>query len=142
MGVGAHLPCSVLLAVWAPVLAVTYPLFGAQCLASLLPGFAVVFFSTYVHRYLHMEKQKALEVASPAMRWFLSSWYGSYLWQYHWMHHRHALGSLGAWTPSLTSLDRYQICNFNFLLTGDFVRGRFRRPSAKDVGLMKSIDSY
>lgn len=120
---GASTVAQVLLTLWVPLLALAVPLFGPRAaMFSLLPSAAVVFFSTHAHQYLHMGRSRALQCASLPMRCFLRSPYGAFLFRYHWMHHR------------------YETVNFNFLLLADFARGRYRRPSERDVAQMRVDD--
>jgi hypothetical protein len=115
----------VVVVIWVPILLFA-PLFGRFIVFALLPVFPVLFFSTFCHRYLHMKKSEALLECKDKwmMRWFLSSRYGSYLYHYHFMHHK------------------YATCNFNFLIGGDFWRGKHRVPTEKDVVEMRKIDCW
>lgn len=63
----------------------------------------------YVHPYLHMSYEEAIDRASPLMRCFIRSRYFSYVAKYHYLHHK------------------YVACNFNLLIGGDWLREKVRR---------------
>jgi hypothetical protein len=68
----------------------------------------------FVHPYLHRPHEEGTTSVSPVLRWILKTGYVRFLRCHHYLHHR------------------YGDCNFNLLLGGDIVLGRYRRPTAQD----------
>jgi hypothetical protein len=87
---------------------------GPWVLVGALPALAVYsYLAMFVHPYLHRPHDEVAG-ASPFLRWMLKTGYIRFLRQHHYLHHR------------------YSDCNFNLLLGGDFVLGRYRVPTAQD----------
>jgi sterol desaturase/sphingolipid hydroxylase (fatty acid hydroxylase superfamily) len=85
---------------------------------------AVVAYSclaTFVHPFLHRPHQEAMVGASPVLRWVLKTGYVQFLRRHHYLHHR------------------YTDCNFNLLLGGDVVLGRYRPPTVQDWDEMRRL---
>lgn len=98
------------------LLAGTWATLGT-CLALSFPPLL----SNFIHPYLHMPHQKALAEAPPVTSWLLRTWYFRAMVRNHFMHHR------------------YVASNFNLLLGGDLLRGRYRKPSQKDLSDMRAL---
>lgn len=89
--------------------------FGPWVLLGALPGLAAYSCITiFVHPYLHRPHEGLATSVSPVLRWILDTGYVQYLRRYHYLHHR------------------YPDCNFNLLLGGDVLFGRYRGPTAQD----------
>jgi hypothetical protein len=88
---------------------------GPWVLLGALPGLAAYSCITiFVHPYLHRPLDEASTDAPPLLRWVLKTGYVKFLRRYHYLHHH------------------YPDCNFNLLLGGDFLLGRYRAPTAQD----------
>ena len=97
-----------------PVVLLIGLLCGPWVLVGALPALAVYScLAMFVHPYLH-RPHDAVAGASPVLRWMLKTGYIRFLRQHHYLHHR------------------YADCNFNLLLGGDVVLGRYRVPTAQD----------
>lgn len=102
------------------------PLIGFVCgpwvLLGALPGLAAYSGITIlVHPYLHRPHEEAVREGPPLVRWVLQTSYVKLLRRYHYLHHRH---------PD---------CNFNLLLGGDFLLGRYRVPTTQDWDEMRRL---
>jgi hypothetical protein len=76
--------------------------------------------SKIVHPFLHMRYDDACETCPRWFRLFIRGPCFRFLARHHWLHHRHTN------------------CNYNLLVLGDILIGRFRRPSSDDLTLMFS----
>ncbi len=102
-----------------PAIPLTMALLGpwatlGSCLSLALPPL----FSHFVHRYLHMPHERAVREAPPITAWLLKRWYFRAMARNHFMHHR------------------YVASNYNLVLGGDLLRGRYRKPGGKDLAEM------
>lgn len=77
--------------------------------------------SNFIHPYLHMPHERAISEAPLLTSWLLRTWYFRAMARNHFMHHR------------------YVASNFNLLLGGDWLRGRSRKPSEKDLADMQAL---
>lgn len=94
---------------------------GPWGLVGVLPVLgAYTCLAKYVHPYLHTPHDKVAG-ASPILRWILETGYVQCLRRHHYLHHR------------------YPDCNFNLLLGGDFILGRYRAPTAQDWEEMRRL---
>jgi hypothetical protein len=97
-----------------PVLLLIGLVCGPWVLVGALPALAgYSCLAMFVHPYLH-RPHDAVVGASPVLRWMLTTGYIRFLRQHHYLHHR------------------YLDCNFNLLLGGDIVLGRYRMPTVQD----------
>lgn len=87
------------------------------CMSLALPPL----FSHFIHPYLHMPHQRAVSEAPPFIAWLLKRWYFRAMARNHYMHHR------------------YVASNFNLVLGGDLLRGRWRKPVEKDLIEMQRL---
>ncbi len=95
---------------------------GPWVLLGALPGLAAYSCITiFVHPYLHQPHCEMPVDGSLLLRWILQTDYVKYLRRYHYLHHH------------------YPDCNFNLLLGGDFVLGRYRSPTARDRVKMRRL---
>ncbi|MDP5009020.1 MAG: hypothetical protein NWQ13_08585 [Glaciimonas sp.] len=78
-------------------------------------------FSHFIHPYLHQSHARAMREAPPITAWLLQRWYFRAMARNHYMHHR------------------YVASNFNLVLGGDLLRGRYRRPSKQDLQEMQRL---
>ena len=107
---------------FVPFLAPVYFFFGcSEFGVSLLPVFFTVFMSTVVHSYLHMSEEEAMKKCGTAMSFFLRSFLVRHIWRSHYMHHR------------------YRNSNFNLVPGGDFMRGKYRTPTERDLEMMSEL---
>ncbi|MDH5545030.1 MAG: hypothetical protein OEZ43_05520 [Gammaproteobacteria bacterium] len=93
-----------------------WSLLGAVVALSLPP-----IFSNYIHQYLHMPHEKAINTAPPFIAWLLKTEYFKAVARNHFMHHRYMVG------------------NFNLVLGGDILRGVNRKPTEQDIQRMIDI---
>lgn len=105
-----------------PVIPVTFMMMGpwatiGACAALALPPL----FSHFIHPYLHLPHERAVGEAPLLTAWMLKRWYFRAMARNHYMHHR------------------YVASNFNLVLGGDLLRGRYRRPSPKDLSEMQRL---
>jgi len=105
-----------------PAIPLMYSLLGSwavvgTCLSLSLPPL----FSHFIHPYLHMPHERAIREAPPLTSWLLKRWYFRAMARNHYLHHRYV-----AW-------------NFNLVLGGDWLRGRYRAPTEKDVQEMQRL---
>ena len=89
----------------------------AACLALLLPPL----FSHFIHPYLHMSHERAVNAAPFATAWLLQRWYFRAMARNHYMHHR------------------YVASNFNLVLGGDLLRRRHRACNQADLAEMQRL---
>jgi hypothetical protein len=82
-----------------------------SCLSLALPPL----FSHFIHPYLHMPHERAMREAPRVTAWLLKRWYFRAMARNHYMHHR------------------YVASNYNLVLGGDLLRGRYRQPEEKDL---------
>lgn len=96
--------------------------FGPWGLIGTLPAVAAYScLAMFVHPYLHRPEGEELSGLSPVLRWVLKTGYVRFLRRHHYLHHR------------------YVDCNFNLLLGGDLVLGRYRLPTTEDWDEMDRI---
>jgi len=105
-----------------PVIPLTFMMMGGwatigACVALALPPL----FSYFIHPYLHLPHERAVREAPFLTAWLLKRWYFRAMARNHYMHHR------------------YIASNFNLVLGGDLLRGRYRRPSSKDLSEMQRL---
>jgi hypothetical protein len=95
---------------------------GPWGLAGALPAVvASSCLATFVHPYLHRPYEADMTRVSPALRWILKTGYVRFLRCHHFLHHR------------------YTDCNFNLLLGGDAMLGRYRPPTVQDWDDMRRL---
>ena len=87
------------------------------CLALTLPPL----FSHFVHPYLHMRHEDAVNAAPPVTAWLLQRWYFLAMARNHYLHHR------------------YVASNFNLVLGDDLLRGKYRVSSPADIFEMQRL---
>lgn len=90
-------------------------------IGALIPFFVWPALAQAIHPYLHMEYTRVQKQAPPIVRIFSKTYYFRYLAMHHWMHHR------------------YEQCNYNLLLGGDFILGVHRTPSVADLAEMQAL---
>lgn len=90
-------------------------------LAGLIPTLAPPLLSRYLHPYLHLPIADAKTRTGVVTNWILNSWYGKWVKQSHYVHHRHP---------------RY---NFNLLFGGDYLLGVYRPASEVELNEMRTI---
>lgn len=78
-------------------------------------------FSHFIHPYLHMPHARAVREAPAVTAWLMKRWYFRAMARNHFMHHR------------------YVASNFNLVLGGDLLRGRWRKPQEKDLAEMRRL---
>jgi hypothetical protein len=78
-------------------------------------------FSHFIHPWLHLPHEQAVRDAPRVTAWLLQRWYFRAMARNHFMHHR------------------YVASNYNLVLGGDHVRGRYRKPAEKDLADMLSL---
>lgn len=97
-------------------------------LGILVPLFFYIWVAEYVHPYLHLPYNKAIETASPLMQLFIKTSYFKYLAQHHYLHHK------------------YINCNFNLMLGADWFLGCHQSPNEEDqmemINLALSDETY
>ncbi|MDH5741674.1 MAG: hypothetical protein OEY77_15235 [Nitrospira sp.] len=87
---------------------------GPWGLVGVLPALAAYkCLAMFVHPYLHRPYDKVAD-APPILRRILETGYVQFLRRHHYLHHQ------------------YPDCNFNLVLGGDVVLGRYRVPTAQD----------
>ena len=95
---------------------------GPWALVGALPSVAAYScLAMFVHPYLHRSQREEAAGVSPVLRWVLKTGYVRFLRCHHYLHHR------------------YADCNFNLLLGGDVVFGRYRLPTAQDWDEMRRL---
>ncbi|MFY2562058.1 hypothetical protein ACN469_30975 [Corallococcus terminator] len=92
--------------------------FLAGCVTLLLPPFM----SHFVHPYLHRPFEEGQRTAPRWLAWFLGTRYGRAIYRNHFLHHRYG-----------------GVSNFNLVLGADYVRGRTRVLTPKDLEVMANI---
>lgn len=99
------LPCLVLIGL----------VLGPWGLVGALPAVAAYScLAMFVHPHLHRPHEEDVAGVSAVRRWILKTGYVRFLRRHHFLHHR------------------YTDCNFNLLLGGDVVLGRYRSPTVQD----------
>jgi len=97
---------------------------GWFTVGALFPLFFYEWLAHFIHPYLHMPYDKALETSSPLMRLFLLTPYFKFLAQHHYLHHR------------------YVNCNFNLLLGGDIIWRCQRFLNQEDIIEIKKLGLF
>lgn len=107
----------------------TLPIFAAVCWAggtaftagAMIPFVLWPALAQWVHPCLHMPYAEIAARAPWPVQHFARSWYFRRLAIHHWVHHR------------------YEQCNYNLLMGGDWLLGQHRRASARDLVEMRRI---
>ena len=84
--------------------------------------FIPVLFSWIVHPYLHMSFEEGQRKAPRGVRWFLNTVYCRAMYRHHFIHHRYG-----------------GVSNFNLVLGADHMRGRFQKPTRRDIAAMREV---
>lgn len=103
----------------APLLYYTLGIF--ETLGGLIALSLPPLLSNFVHPHLHMPHREALKKAPRPIAWLMKTWYFRAMARNHYMHHRYVAG------------------NFNLLLGGDIIRGKWIRPSKQDLREMAEL---
>lgn len=113
--------------VFVTPLVVFFPLFWVltKSVAFLIGGLTLLLpavMSNFIHPYLHMPFEKGQQTAPRLIAWFLRTRYARAVYENHFLHHRYGGTS-----------------NFNLILGADYLRGKVRKPNAKDLAVMTKI---
>ena len=96
----------------------------AFTLGALLPFVLWPALAQFIHPYLHMSVVEVEAIAPPFIRWFSRTRYFRFLAIHHWIHHR------------------YEHCNYNLLLGGDWLLGVVREPSDEDLSEIAKLGMW
>lgn len=105
-----------------PVSVITYMIVGPWvALGALVASAIPPFMSNFIHPYLHMSHEDARAHAPWFLSLLLGTRYMRAVTRHHFLHHR------------------YCNKNFNLTLGGDWLRGKVRRASARDIAEMQRV---
>jgi hypothetical protein len=105
-----------------PIVPVVVILAGPWATAGALPVLVVTpLLSMLIHPYIHREHEAATREAPAVVAFLLKTRYFQAVSRHHYLHHK------------------YRDCNFNLLLGGDFLLGKYRKAGVQDLGEIAAI---